>query len=928
MTTCKQLKQHLVEHGLDALRADQQLVDHLSSCTQCNALLDAYAATPALLDNLPDHEPSEALIASTIEAIEASSIGRTTNTWWNRQTAMAMGTAVVLLAVFGLTPQFLIQDRSLDYSQPSTPYTVQRENVAPQREAASESEFRHADGKEQSKARFASLESASDDHVTGDSISVVDGERLSAHRDDDRAETDGYSYAENESAGKEQVAPTVVGGLAGSDTAQNLEVPAGRLEELFRDAQDRGAYEKSENEIGAGTTVPDVDGPVPTIELNARVNGVPSKSNTSDLDPLLNATRDLQSLRESSRTREFANATDPGEEQADGNLGLSSAERDALTQQIGGRHSERGQVYPDLTKPSDVEIDKQLQEFTFGQKNKVPIAAQNRSGSSVDEIVVTGNRITHFGVGGFDFLEHYQQTSDLSFQSPEGYWANSYVPGDPQIRLLSARLARWDRTALGESWRLEQDVTPIKQPFDAPENNALALTLMGDANAVEGQTRMRLQVGIRGIEHLRGRRPAMNLAVVVDLPDDADDSVRIASRTLLEALLSAKQSGDRFSLVMSGGPESLTITPEEFRFGPLQLATQAILGQQPRSAGVGSSLLDAIRSATKLVKSGDDPSRPLGSSAILLISAGGLTDVGALAEFAHQQARDGITFSVISLGDRPRSADVEKLVLAGLGNRRYLESPDRARALIEEELHSSSRAVARAARLSIRLAPGVHLVEVVGSRRLELADSERVKEIETAMDQRLRSNLGIEADRGDDEDGIQIIIPSVFADDSLTVLVDVVVDQAGPIADVSLRYKDLVFKKNGTLRSRFTLAEGPLSRGPSELVVMKNLLAYHFSQSVTEAAEALGREQVELAAAELAAARSTLTQLRSQINAWEDDPELLRDQQILERYIGVLNSPEATTRQALLADSLRYAAWAKAHRSPACIVNEQCEPAE
>ena len=123
---------------------------------------------------------------------------------------------------------------------------------------------------------------------------------------------------------------------------------------------------------------------------------------------------------------------------------------------------------------------------------------------------------------GFDFLGHYQQTQDLHFQQAAGYWANNYIPGDPEIRLLSARLAQWDRSWLENNAALEKDVEPVKQPFDAPADNALSLSVMADANGVSTHattnepTRMRLQVGIRGIEHRRGQRPAMNVSVVVE----------------------------------------------------------------------------------------------------------------------------------------------------------------------------------------------------------------------------------------------------------------------------------------------------------------------------------------------------------------------------------------------------------------------------
>jgi len=526
---------------------------------------------------------------------------------------------------------------------------------------------------------------------------------------------------------------------------------------------------------------------------------------------------------------------------------------------------------------------------------------------------------------GFNFLGHYQQAQNLHIQPATGYWANTYIPGDPEIRLLSARLAQWDRSWLENNAPLEQAVEPVSQPFDAPADNALALSLMADANSVSahdlshGPTRMRLQVGIRGIEHRRGQRPAMNVGVVVDLPANAPDEVRIATRALLDAMLQSKQAGDRFSLVMTGS--GLVVEAGDFRFGSLQLAKQLILGKEsvPRRDTSSIGLYDAMQRAGAMVQQTDDPSRPLGSSSVLLISANSMPDIERLTALAHERAKEGITLSVFPLGGQPQVSNVDKLVLAGLGNRRYLEAPGQARQLVEEELHASSRAVARAVRLSIRLAPGVRLIGVVGSERLDQQRAQRVRDIEHSMDRRLSANLGIQTDRGEDEDGIQIVIPSIFSGDAVTVLLDVVTDRPGAIADVSLRYKDLVFLRNGSLQGHLDLPGSQLSvgesqRGPAELAVLKNLLSHHFVRVVEQAASALGRQQPAEAISVLGAMRSTIEQARQALPAWANDPDLIRDQQVLDRYIAALASPHAGAHQPFLADSLRYAAWAKTHR--------------
>ena len=542
-----------------------------------------------------------------------------------------------------------------------------------------------------------------------------------------------------------------------------------------------------------------------------------------------------------------------------------------------------------------------------------PAAAEGRVSSRSDSPAMVAKRES-------GRISRDRSDSSIVFQPAEGYWANTYVPGDPEIRLLNARLAQWDRSWLLELANLERDVKPVAQPFDAPQDNALALSLMADVSSIaatdasENGTRMRLQVGIQGIEHRHGLRPAMNVGLVVDLPDDAPDEVRIATRALLDAMLQSKQAGDRFSLVLANS--GLVVEAEDFRFGSLQLAKQHILDQSEVAEKAALSLHDALERAARMVAARDDPSRPLGSSSVLLISAGALQGIDHLVELAHAHAREGVTLSVFPLGSQPRNEQVEKLVLAGLGNRRILESPGQARRLVEEELHASSRAVARAVRLSIRLSPGVHLIDVIGSERLDAPRAERVREIENSMDRRLSENLGIASDRGSDEDGIQIVIPSIFSGDSVTVLLDVVAEGPGAIADVSLRYKDLVFLHNGSLQGHLELPEGESRQGPAQRLVMKNWLSLQFSDAVERAAEALGRRDPAAALAELKVMKDTIDQSRRTHSAWLDDPELIRDQYVLDRYIQALHLPLASANQPGLVDSLRYAAWAKTHRSP------------
>ena len=139
------------------------------------------------------------------------------------------------------------------------------------------------------------------------------------------------------------------------------------------------------------------------------------------------------------------------------------------------------------------------------------------------------------------------------------------------------------------------------------------------------------------------------------------------------------------------------------------------------AAGADSvALIDAVALASESVRQGDDPNAVLGASLVLLATGASIAgDLDALERLAHAGAVGGVPLSVVRLSDRAELDDIDRLVAAGQGNRRILDTADQADALIDRELHSASRAVARAVRLRIKLAPGVKLVEVLGSRRLE-----------------------------------------------------------------------------------------------------------------------------------------------------------------------------------------------------------------
>ncbi len=507
------------------------------------------------------------------------------------------------------------------------------------------------------------------------------------------------------------------------------------------------------------------------------------------------------------------------------------------------------------------------------------------------------------------YLAEMNSLNNISYQTASGYWANTYLPGDSSMRLLEARLS--DNNTLTLINSIKQNI----QPFDYPDNSALAVYLNSDVANVQSQqpTRMRIQVGIQASNRQGGQRSAMNIALVFDM-NNRTPEYAAKLKALLLALLKAKQPGDHISLTVAGAAGGVLIESKDFRHGQIQVVMNNLFSDE-KQINKGLSLSQAIQLASKKLENNDDPSATLGSSVMILLSATAINNMPMIESMVHANALKGITTSTISLG-LDNHQQLKQLSLAGQGHARILQSSNDARRVIDAELLASSRAVARALRLRIRLAKGVKLVEVIDSYNLNEKQSQRVRNAELSLDKRLSENLGIKTDRGEDEEGIQIVIPSFFAGDTHVILLDVVAgnnNATNAIADVTLRYKDLLYLRNAISRKQLSLGNNPKTLGPLQLNVMKNTLASKFSKSIKQASNHIRKGNHSQALALLLNMQQLYQSLRQQFPVWNKDKEILNDEKLLQEYIKILNSISINDVQKVnyIVDSMQYISWRK-----------------
>ena len=184
------------------------------------------------------------------------------------------------------------------------------------------------------------------------------------------------------------------------------------------------------------------------------------------------------------------------------------------------------------------------------------------------------------------FLEERARVENISFQPARGYWANTYVPGDPVLRRLGRTLR--SHPSSGVPIELHHASHRVAQPFDRPADSAISVYMASDQSSADGPRRALVQIGLQAASKHAGHRVAMHLAIVVDLRGPITREAIGQVRAVLEAFAAAQEPGDRFSLIAAG--RDLVLSADEFRYGAINVALRDVYeaGHPPRPLGISN----------------------------------------------------------------------------------------------------------------------------------------------------------------------------------------------------------------------------------------------------------------------------------------------------------------------------------------------------
>ena len=156
------------------------------------------------------------------------------------------------------------------------------------------------------------------------------------------------------------------------------------------------------------------------------------------------------------------------------------------------------------------------------------------------------------------------------------------------------------------------------------------------------------------------------------------------------------------------------------------------------------------------------------------------------------------------------------------------------------------------------------------------------------------------------------------------ILLDVVAQGPGPVADVTLRFKNVTRLGNGVAHAHLSLAEGAVAQGPAERNVVRNLLAHDFAARLRLLASQLRAGHDDAVRAEIELHQRRPARLAGEIVDLAGDAALAANTRFLGELrqlidSGALRGAEACERAA---QSLRYAAFTELHTA---VAGAPCE---
>ncbi|MFO0592240.1 MAG: VWA domain-containing protein [Polyangiaceae bacterium] len=467
---------------------------------------------------------------------------------------------------------------------------------------------------------------------------------------------------------------------------------------------------------------------------------------------------------------------------------------------------------------------------------------------------------------------------------PNGRFATTYRPGGGHLAAFDSAVARGIIPA-GER-DLVGDVGARYAPvIDAPKSQAMTVLAEMERNKLApagGPTHLR--VTLRSTANSPAARPHLSVHLVLDVSGSMKGESIQRSREAARALVDKLAATDDFSLVVFSSDAEVKAPdgPVGARREQLKKIIDGIEAQGGTNISKGLEL-GYEQAKTKSIP--EDAVR-----VVLLLSDGranaGTLGTPAISQLALGAFQDGIQTSSFGLGDDYDGELMSAIANEGAGGYYYLRAADQIAPALGTEVDKRLDPVATAVELRVRLKKGVELLAVYGSKKLTDSEAARVRAQEVAADKQAEKRDKIATDRKDDkEGGLRFFIPAFAKDEAHSILFKLRVPEGVDkrnVADVEIRYKDRVAKKNVSDESIVSAAYATSdadSAASANASVLRTVQGFAAGETLAEAATLVARGDRDRAVAVLSEREALLRKAAETLS----EPLFLKDADRLAR---------------------------------------------
>jgi Ca-activated chloride channel family protein len=495
---------------------------------------------------------------------------------------------------------------------------------------------------------------------------------------------------------------------------------------------------------------------------------------------------------------------------------------------------------------------------------------------------------------------------------PNGRFATTYRPGGGHLAAFDSAVARGQLPQTDRELVAEVGAR-YAATMAAPTKTALALGTDFERSQLPpsgGTTHLRLS--LRSSAAQAKERPHLSVHLVLDVSGSMRGESIERAREAAAALVDKLGANDDFSLVTFSSDAQVVVA--DGPVGARRAQIKKTISEIKEGGGTNISAgleLGYAQARTKTIPA--DAVR-----VVMLLSDGranaGITQQAALSKLALDAFQEGVQTSSFGLGSDYDGPLMSAIAGDGAGGYYYLKDGSQIASALTTELEERVDPVATGVELRVRLADGVQLLRVYGSRRLGDEEASRVRAQEVAIDKQAQQRDGIRKDRQDDaEGGMRFFVPAFARDDAHSVLLEVRVPagvEPRKVAIVELKYKDRVAKKNWadelTLRVPYAKSDAA-SAATANASVQKTVQGFAAGEAIAKAARLAASGNRVSAAQVLEERKGILEQAATSLS----EPAFLDEARRLGRLRAQVEGSSSLADPLLLAMVLQTASHAR-----------------